>query len=323
LKNENITIINKTDSDKRGFKRKTIIQNIKYKVKGWLDSITDEVLRKEIQGDYILTGGALASMLMGDLPNDYDIYMQTPEIATKLVGYYIGKLNKSDKVSQIEARLETPNGYPKITIVIKSSGVATSGNDDQAGYEYFEMTNGDNIEAFLDKDALKSKDRFAPVMITSNAISLNNDVQIITRFIGPAAEIHKNYDFVHVTNYYTEKDGLVLNQEALESIMCKELRYVGSLYPICTMFRIKKFVKRGWTITAGEMLKIAWDINKLNLNDMNVFYDQLTGVDAAYFNQIIGILKKDSQEKIERTYLFELINRIFDKEDQNDNASND
>jgi hypothetical protein len=79
------------------------------------------------------------------------------------------------------------------------------------------------------------------------------------------------------------------------------------------MFRLKKFIKRGWTITAGEMLKIAWDINKLDLNDRLVLQDQLTGVDAAYFRQIIDLLNKDDKP-IERTYLFELINRIFDED---------
>ena len=106
-----------------------------------------------------------------------------------------------------------------------------------------------------------------------------------------------------------------LRVEALESTLARELKYVGSRYPVCSMFRLKKFIKRGWTITAGEMLKIAWDISKLDLNDREVLQDQLTGVDAAYFRQIIDLLAKDDKP-IERTYLFELINRIFDEDQE-------
>ena len=99
----------------------------------------------------------------------------------------------------------------------------------------------------------------------------------------------------------------------MEATLTKELKYVGSRYPICSLFRLKKFIRRGWTITAGETLKIAWDINKLNLMDREILYDQLCGVDAAYFHEIIAALKGVGD--IERTYLFELINRVFDGEE--------
>ena len=56
-------------------------------------------------------------------------------------------------------------------------------------------------------------------------------------------------------------------------------------------------------------------LNELDLTDMKVFKDQLTGVDSAYFNQAIEmILKKQEEEsnfKVDNTYLFEIINRIF------------
>ena len=63
------------------------------------------------------------------------------------------------------------------------------------------------------------------------------------------------------------------------------------------------------------MLKIAWDINKLDLSKIDILQDQLVGVDAAYFNQIINILKSESNQSIDRTYIFELVNRVFDEYD--------
>jgi hypothetical protein len=150
-------------------------------------------------------------------------------------------------------------------------------------------------------------------------------VQIVLRFVGPAEEIHKNYDFVHATNYYTAKTGLVLHQAALESILARELKYVGSLYPVCSIFRIKKFINRGWTITAGETLKILFDVHKLDLYNIDVLQDQLTGVDTTYFQALIDRLKASDRQgqPIERNYVFELINEIFDGTEREDKMTED
>jgi len=106
---------------------------------------------------------------------------------------------------------------------------------------------------------------------------------------------------------------VVLNLASVEAIMSKTLKYVGSKYPICTLFRIRKFVKRGWSISAGEALKIAYDISKLDLDDLVVLRDQLVGVDSAYFVDVIKALQeaKTGGKNVDRTYLFEIINRIF------------
>jgi hypothetical protein len=277
---------------KRGFKRKTIEQTIKSKLGKWLESITDADLRSEVKDHYILTGGAIASMLMGDMPNDYDVYIDDVDVAAALAKYYVNKLIGSlpDEVTVIKHE-----GW--VEVKVQSSGVLDK--SDQP------------------KENKENTGKYHVLAITSNAITLANNVQVVLRFVGPAEEIHKNYDFVHATNYYTEKTGLVLHQAALESILAKELKYVGSLYPVCSIFRIKKFVNRGWTITAGETLKILFDVHKLNLSDVEVLKDQLTGVDTTYFESLIFALKNGGRP-IERNYLFELINTIFDGTERED-----
>jgi hypothetical protein len=298
---------------KRGFKKKTIEQTIRNKIKGWLGSIEDIALRDEVKNHYIVTGGAITSMLLGDLPNDYDIYIDDADIAAKLANYYVSRLPAVDNEMTRTPIVEVPPERNRVSIRVKSAGIA--GEDiNQDKYEYFEMypNAGDRIAQYLDGAMQKNTGKYSVLAMTTNAITLTDQIQIVLRFVGPANEIHKNYDFVHTTNYFTESEGAILNQPALESILARELKYVGSLYPICSVFRIKKFIQRGWTITAGEMLKIAWDISKLNLNDREVLQDQLTGVDAAYFNQLISMLKEG--EEIDRTYLFELVNRVFDQD---------
>lgn len=297
---------------KRGFKRKTIEQTIRNKIKGWLGSIDDIALRDEVRKHYIVTGGAITSMLLGDLPNDYDIYLDDPDVAAKLANYYVSRLPSVENEKTRTPIVEVPPERNRVTIRIKSAGIAGE-EVEQEKYEYFESypDPSSKIASYLDGAAQKNTGKYTALAITTNAITLSDQIQIVLRFVGPANVIHKNYDFVHTTNYFTESEGVVLNQPALESVLARELKYVGSLYPICSVFRIKKFIQRGWTITAGEMLKICWDISKLNLNDREVLQDQLTGVDAAYFNQLIGLLEEGKE--IDRTYLFELVNRVFDE----------
>lgn len=299
---------------KRGFKRKSIEAAIRSKVKSWLASIDDIELRDAVKSHYIVTGGAITSMLLGDLPNDYDIYLDDTDVAARLANYYIARLPAVENVMTKTPIVSVPPEGGRVEIKVQSAGIA--GEDiDQNKYEYFEQyaDGSQRAAAYLDAMATKKTGKYTSVAITTNAITLTDDIQIVLRFVGSPETIHTNYDFVHTTNWFTEEGGLVLRAEAMEATLAKELRYIGSKYPVCSMFRLKKFINRGWTITAGEMVKIAYDISKLDLDDIEVLQEQLTGVDAAYFRQIIDLLRKEDKP-IERTYLFELVNRIFDEE---------
>lgn len=301
---------------KRGYKSKTIISVINQKISEWLKEVAKKNadLAKEISGNYFITGGAISSMLLGDKPNDYDIYFTNAETAKKVVEFYLDGIVKSDYVSRVEARIVNNN---QVAIFLKSVGVLGENPDDEIdGYRYFEGEPISSLSDYIEKWATKGKKPYHPVLITSNAITLSDEIQLITRFCGDPAEIHTNFDFEHCLNYYSPETGLVLKQGSLETILARELKYVGSKYPVASLFRIRKFLERGWTITASEMVKIAFDISKLDLSDVNILKDQLIGVDLAYFHEVISILQKDSNKEIDRTYLFETLNRVFDEVEQ-------
>lgn len=314
---------------KRAFKNKTIEKTLNAKVEEWLKSIEkladDEVdpegekkKRKEItdaiRKDIVITGGAIASMLGGHLPNDYDIYFKTVETTMLIIKYYIENLPdvKNDKTAMPIVRENTTGG---VEIMVQSAGVAGEGEDiEQDSYDYFEFMPNNSSEVYLGQLATKETGKYKVAFMTSNAITLTDSIQIIIRFCGEPESIHDNYDFLHCTNYWTIDGGLVTRPDAVLSIMTRELKYVGSLFPICSLFRLRKFIERGWTITAGEIFKMAWDVSKLDLNNYNVLREQLIGVDTAYFGEVLSVLQNngyDSTKDIDRTYLFELISRTF------------
>ena len=82
-----------------------------------------------------------------------------------------------------------------------------------------------------------------------------------------------------------------------------------------SFIRARKFIKRGWHINAGSMLKTCLQISQLDLLNINVLEEQLTGVDTAYFVQIIDDLRKKQEKDPEFTvsmpYLTTLIDRMF------------
>ena len=345
---------------KRGFQKKTIEKNIHYKMLQWVKTIKPEEADEGVKGDFekldklddatmgivaeeksqseetnengltvfqqkvfdsiVVTGGSIASMLDGDLPNDYDVYFSDIDVALEVGEYYLKSLLKGDydNVRVGEPLTRKRQDEEGVEVYIKSAGVATD-ETDLEDYLYFEMAPEVALKKYMRKfDSTSEADntgKYRAVFISSNAITLTDGVQIILRFCGDAENIHKNFDYVHTMNYWTESGGVVLNLDSLEAIMSKTLKYVGSRYPICSLFRMRKFIKRGWSISAGEVLKMAWDVNELDLRHIPTLRDQLVGVDSAYFTEVIHCLEegKKAGKDIDRTYLFEIVNRVFEE----------
>ena len=78
------------------------------------------------------------------------------------------------------------------------------------------------------------------------------------------------------------------------------------------MVRMRKFLKRGWVINAGQILKIALQISELNLKDPVVLEDQLVGVDTMYFVALLEHIWNDKKgEIIDTDYVVSVIDKIF------------
>lgn len=281
---------------------KNIKKALNRKLNRWLESIDDKEVKKVIEDNAIISGGALVSLLTGVEVNDYDVYFKTKEAVLTVAKYYVDKFNEAHKV---EAVISEKDG--KVKIFIQSEGVAGE-NDDEEPLIPEEITQTESEQ--------QDKPKYRPVYLTSNAITLSDKIQIVIRFWGDVEEIHKNYDFAHCTCSWSSWDNeLLLPQKALECIINKELYYIGSKYPLCSIIRARKFINRGYTINAGQYLKMCLQLNEINLHDIETLKDQLVGVDSAYFDRAIAFMEKKKSEEpdftIDNSYLFEVINRIF------------
>ena len=310
-----------------GRKKNGIRIELKKKIEDWIKSIDDEELRQVVAKNTIVTGGAIASMLLGEKIHDYDIYLKTKEATKALAQYYVkkfielnGKKFEDMTISyKPEVREETIKNIKgieeeRIVIFMKSAGVASETQDE---YRYYELGGMDDATEFAANLAEEIKDdskpKYRPIFLSQNAITLSDKMQIVIRFYGNPDEIHENYDFQHAKCWYDyDKNHLHLDPEALECLLSRTLIYRGSLYPIASIFRMKKFLERGWRISAGQQLKIMWQISEMNLKDHDVIREAITGVDAAYLYQLVDALSKTDPEKIDSAYVSTIIDKIFD-----------
>lgn len=315
------------DFPRRGVKAKTIKQVLSKKLLDWLESIEDDDVRELAARNTIVTGGCIASMLLGEKVNDYDLYFRNRKTAIAVAKYYTKRFEVKNKHGIPCSIYVDENSEDRISVVIKSAGVASEDGSEKK-YEYFEgrpsQEAGEYVADIMGDPDAQTEDEIAeiaqgiedgakyrPVFMSSNAITLSHKIQIVLRFYGEPDELHENYDYVHCMNYWDSAKGLVLRSSSLEALLSRELRYVGSKYPICSLIRMRKFIARGWTINAGQVLKMAMQVAQLDLENPDVLQEQLTGVDVAYFIELIGKVKEKDPEKVNAAYLTEVIDRMF------------
>lgn len=311
-----------------GAKVKTIKQVMQTKIEDWCSNIDDKDLVRDIKRDTIVTGGSITSMLLGEKINDFDIYFRTKETTRKVAEYYVQKFNDVRKPGQsepkvVDATITNIKGETEevVQIYVSSSGVVQV-EANQDGYDYegqgeLEETAQEILNKGLpiDEDDVE-KPPYRVVYMSQNAITLSDRIQIVLRFYGNPEEIHRSFDFSHAKCWYSYADNhLETPVDALQHTLARNLHYSGSLYPLASLFRIKKFIQRGWKCSAGEMVKIAWQLSEIDLNDMQVLKEQLTGVDMIYLHMLFEAIQdwknNNGDERIHQNYVMAIVDRIF------------
>lgn len=308
----------------------TINKVITKKMENWLKTITDLTLRNEVRDSIVVTGGCITSMLLSEDPNDYDVYLRDAKVCKRLTEYYISEMGHqdvpvylTDKAGNFEINEDFDDKCDEVYVspFIESNGYLSDKD----------IYSDEEVEAVLKEEELtpsevvntsdKVDKKYRPVFITSNAVTLSDQVQFITRFCGDPEVIHTNFDFHHTKMYWTKETGVVTNAQSLECVLAKRLIYTGSKFPLCSIIRTRKFIERGWTIDAGQYVKMAIQMNGFDLLEPRTLVQQLIGVDTTYFAWLLDEMTKPEhlteEGKIDSNHAINLINYMFDsiKED--------
>jgi len=331
---------------------KTMIKVLNRKINNWLSSITSPTVIDAIKKDLIITGGCMTSMITNEKINDFDCYFRTKRTALLVANYYADLWNEShplqenkvgartkvfvldcdnpsqeildyyhiSNIADSEAIMLSNFDKGRVKIIFPSDGITgdpeLASGSEELGVDSVHEIIEELDEVKADEIIEREKKEYFPVFMSSNAITLSNKVQLIVRFYGEPDKIHDTFDFEHTKSYYDCGSGkIVIPQSVWECATNRCLRYTGSKYPVCSMFRLRKFINRGWKINAGQLLKIALQISDLDLTDINVLEDQLIGVDSVYFMQLIRRFKKqkesDNKFELTRGYIESIIDKIF------------
>lgn len=299
---------------------KNIKVHLKRKIGDWVSSVDDEAIKDAISDNAIITGGAIVSLLQDEKPHDYDVYFRNEKALIQVAEYYVKKYtefvkeklddkgvkptvqrcywNKSSERWTVLKENDKKRDDERVRIFVRSVGAVgvdyIPHEETDAQYRRAMALIGDELKKST-KISVDDLPPYSPIFITNNAITLKNGVQIVLRFYGEPEEIHKNYDFVHCTSYWTSWNNvLVMPPRALEAIINKELYYIGSKYP---------------------HVKMILQLNALDLTNLHVFEEQLIGVDSAYFGAVINKVStlREEGQKVDETYLINLINEVFDE----------
>src|SRR3546814_3181131 len=178
------------------FKQKTAYE---MRISDWSSDVcsSDLVVRKLVEKNTIITGGCIASMLLGEKINDFDLYF-TDHATTKAVAEYYVKRFEVKNRSGIPCAISVDDADGRVRIVVKSSGIASE-EGAISEYEYFESSPqdraagyvgevmsdpGDIEEAYQETEAaaLETSDpTYRPVFMSTNAITLSDKIQIVLR----------------------------------------------------------------------------------------------------------------------------------------------
>tara|TARA_R110000850_G_scaffold216850_1_gene342326 strand:+ start:139 stop:1077 length:939 start_codon:yes stop_codon:yes gene_type:complete len=307
----------------------TINKVIKAKVNQWLKSITDVQLREDLKDKIVVTGGCITSMLLQEDPNDYDIYFTDLETTQRVAKYYLPKIKDGEKckiyLADGAGQFDHTEKHNKLCedlhvhVYIPSDGFLS---EDKGHVDPLQLM--EELEAVEDsapsditnkEETPNHKEKYRPVFVTSNAITLSDKIQLITRFSGNPEKIHENFDFDHTKLWFSMEEGVVTNTKSLECVLARRLIYSGSKFPLCSIIRTRKFINRGWSLDAGQYVKMAIQLADLDLRDPYILSQQLIGVDTSYFQWVLSIITKEEiliDGRVDMQHLMRLINKVFD-----------
>src|SRR5690625_2028822 len=163
-------------------KAKTIKRILNQRHREFVESIEDEDVRKLVRKNSIITGGAIVSMLLNEPVNDFDYYFTDKETTKKVAEYFVSKFKEINGSLNVEVVDEDG----RIKIFVQSTGVAGEAPEHE-----------DDEELLVTSESIQDEEEqdFRPLFLTTNAITLSNKIQLVTRFYGEPEEIHDNYDF--------------------------------------------------------------------------------------------------------------------------------
>lgn len=164
----------------------------------------------------------------------------------------------------------------------------------------------ENVELSFQTDVAK----------TYNVNKLKIQVIIMPELIcSNAKDIIDQFDYtVCMGAYDFDTKQFVLNDRFIEHIARRELSYnVNGKYPLGSLFRLRKYLKKGYTISGTEIIKLGLSINNLKMESYIDLKKQLEGIDTLFLKELTDKLLSPeyAEKKFDFSEFMDMIDKFF------------
>lgn len=231
---------------------------------------TNGVSYKEVTKVEILEDGTETRKTIRSVDNDLpNVFEQLSKLGVILCGGAITSVFTSANVNDLDFYMEHPD-------------------QQRAVIEFFEKFSkreytSVNAITFVRK-SLKSNKKWRIQLITNE------------KFTGGPHDIFEWFDFTITHGAFRfDTQEFVLGDRFLQDLAKRRLIYSGnSKYPICAMYRTKKYVERGFELPGATIMHIALCIIQLKIDNYAELEEQLMGIDTTYLQRLLEAKNPDA-----------------------------
>lgn len=171
-------------------------------------------------------------------------------------------------------------------------------------------------ESARDQAISIAKEKFASpkVVATDCAFSFIVDRQRyqLIRFVGEVHDTLKSFDFTicraAYVPWYPEGSRFVLFPDFLQHLAQRKLIFnIAAEFPICSLYRAAKYIKRGFHFPGIEAIKLGLRIQSLKIETVGDLRKQLMGIDTLFLKDLTDALKNQEHKTFELNEFLQLL----------------
>jgi hypothetical protein len=152
---------------------------------------------------------------------------------------------------------------------------------------------------------------------TDNAdtfIHKNQTYQVIKAFFGSPLHLFRYFDYSVCMGAYLPSEKIFhLNSNFLLDIASGYMHFnIGTEYPIASLVRLSKYMRKGYKINGTEMIKIALCINNLNIKTYADLKKHLLGIDTQFLAEITIKLESEPNKEYDYNYFLTMLDECLE-----------
>jgi hypothetical protein len=128
-------------------------------------------------------------------------------------------------------------------------------------------------------------------------------------------ELLEKFDFTICMGLFDFFSGsFYLDENFLPDLSRRDLKFnIKTKYPLSSLFRMRKFVYRGYKISGTEIVKIGLAINNLKIESYSMLKEQLYGIDTLFLKELTDQLLEWAGKEYDFNEFLHLLDCYEDK----------